>query len=144
LLALGLVACGTPAVIPSNPLAYWPIDKKEDCLFTTVVSDWSDLDREHLILYGPGRRDPYLVQLTFPSNDLSFNMAIGVLDGDHNARICGYGFDAILIPGGMPDRITINSIKKLTKAEAEKLVADTHPKRKPKPSQAPPEASSGP
>ena len=144
LLALGLVACGKSAVKPGDPQVSWPTGKKEDCLFTTVVSDWSDLDREHLLLYGPGRHDPYLVQLNFPSNDLTFNVAIGVLDGDHNGRICGYGFDAILIPGGMPDRITISSIQKLTKVEAEKLIADLHPKRKPKASGAPAEAPSGP
>jgi len=144
LVALALAACATPAPRSGDPLASSPSGKHEECLFTTVVSDWSDLGRESLILYGPGRHDPYLVQLNFPSNDLTFNVAIGVLDGDHNGRICGFGFDAILIPGGMPERITIRSIQKLTKDEATKLIADAHPKRKPKAAKTPAAAPPGP
>ena len=144
LMGLSLVACAAPPARSGDALASTSSGRHEECLFTTVVSDWSELDREYLLLYGPGRHDPYLVQLNFPSNDLAFNVAIGVLDGDHNGRICGYGFDAILIPGGMPDRITIRSIQRLTKEEANKRIADAHPQRKPKANKAPAVTPSGP
>jgi hypothetical protein len=127
-----LAACATPAAKPGDPVAATASLSKEDCIFSAVVSDWAELDREHLILYGPGRQQPYLVQLSFPSSDLPFNMAIGVIDADSNGRICGYGFDSIAIPGGMPSRITIRSIQKLTPDEAKQMIAAAHPKREPK------------
>lgn len=121
----GSATQGAPAMSP-------PSVSKEDCIYSTLVSDWSALDSQRLIIYAPGSNDPYLVKLSFPSNDLSFRFALGVLDADHNGRICGYGFDAILIPDGIPPRITITSVQKLTKDEAAKLVAEARPKKKPK------------
>jgi hypothetical protein len=108
-----------------------PSVSKEDCIYSRLISDWSSLDAQRLIVYGSNRSQPYLVKLSFPSNDLSFNIALGVLDADHNGRICGYGFDAILIPGGIPPRITISSVQKLTKDEAAKLIQEARPKKKP-------------
>jgi hypothetical protein len=99
-------------------------------MFSSTISDWADLDRERLIVYAPSRTRPYLVELTMPSSDLPFNVAIGVLDGDGNGRICGYGFDAILIPGHIPDRILIRSVQRLTPDEAKKLMKEAQERRK--------------
>ena len=130
--ALSLSACATHPAGEGVPAMSPPSTSKEDCIYSTLVSDWSALDSQRLIIYAPGRNDPYLVKLSFPSNDLSFRFALGVLDADHNGRICGYGFDAIVIPGGIPPRISITSVQKLTKDEAAKLVAEARPKKKPK------------
>jgi hypothetical protein len=110
-----------------------PNDKaREECIFSLTVRDWSALDGERLIIYGISRKEPYLVKLSFPSNDLSFAFAIGVYDGDRNGRICGFGSDAILIPRGVPDRITINSVQRITVEEAKRLTDEAKPKKKPK------------
>lgn len=105
---------------------------REECIFSLTVRDWSALDGERLIIYGISRKEPYLVKLSFPSTDLSFAFAIGVYDGDRNGRICGFGSDAILIPRGVPDRITINSVQRITVEEAKRLIDEAKPKKKPK------------
>ena len=122
-----LAGCATPASRPGDVAA--KSRGQEDCIFANLVTDWAELDREHLILYALGSQLPYLVQLAFPSNELEFNMRVGVLDGDPDGRICGNGFDWILIPGGMPDRIQILSIRKLSKDEAKQMLAAAHPKK---------------
>jgi len=127
-----LAACATQVAGEGAPAMSPPSVSKEDCIYSRLISDWSSLDAQRLIVYGSSRSQPYLVKLSFPSNDLSFNIALGVLDADHNGRICGYGFDAILIPSGIPPRITISSVQKLTKDEAAKLIQEASPKKKPK------------
>jgi hypothetical protein len=127
-----LAACATQVAGEGAPAMSPPSVSKEDCIYSRLISDWSSLDAQRLIVYGSNRSQPYLVKLSFPSNDLSFNIALGVLDADHNGRICGYGFDAILIPSGIPPRITISSVQKLTKDEAAKLIQEASPKKKPK------------
>ncbi len=131
-----LPACATHGAAEGAPAMSPPSVSKEDCIYSRLISDWSSLDSQRLIVYGSNRSQPYLVQLSFPSNDLSFNIALGVLDADHNGRICGYGFDAILIPNGIPPRITISSVQKLTKDEAAKLIAEARPKKETKPKDA--------
>ena len=131
-----LAACATQVAGEGAPAMSPPSVSKEDCIYSRLISDWSSLDSQRLIVYGSNRSQPYLVQLSFPSNDLSFNIALGVLDADHNGRICGYGFDAILIPSGIPPRITISSVQKLTKDEAAALIAAARPKKETKPKDA--------
>ena len=120
------VACATQPAPPS--VVTGPVGT-EECIFPARVSEWAELDREHLIVYAQSGRVPYLVTLSFPSNDLAFDLGIGVLDSDHDGRICGRGFDSILIPHGTPDRITILSVRLLTKLEADTLLAKAHPKK---------------
>jgi hypothetical protein len=130
--ALLLAACATQVAGEGAPAMSPPSVSKEDCIYSRLISDWSSLDSQRLIVYGSNRSQPYLVKLNFPSNDLAFNIALGVLDADQNGRICGYGFDAILIPSGIPPRITISSVQKLTKDEAALLIAEARPKKKAK------------
>jgi len=105
---------------------------REECIFSVTVRDWSALDSERLIIYGISRKQPYLVKLSFPSTELPFAFAIGVKDGDNNGRICGFGSDAILIPRGIPDRITIHSVQRISVEEAKGLIEAAKPKKKPK------------
>jgi hypothetical protein len=141
LVAAALGACANQPAAPGTPLKSTPSTTPEDCLFSLTVGNWTALDPERLILYAPGSRQAYLVKLSIPSSDLVFSTSIGVQDGDGNGRICGWGFDAILIVGGTPDRIPIASVQKLTTDEAAKLIAAAHPARKVKPSLAPPAAA---
>ena len=82
-----------------------------DCFFASSMTDWRALDNRNLLIYAAGRR-PYHVRLATPSSNLRFVENIGLLD--RNGRICPYGGDAVIIDGGMPERIPIVSVRKLT------------------------------
>jgi hypothetical protein len=132
LVAVALSACAVHPATAGAPAAATPPVGEEDCIFASIVQDWNDLDSSHLIIYGPGRFNPYLVELTFPSNDLAFNLALGVRDEDHNGRICGGGIDSVLIPGGHPSSLLIRSVRRITQEQAKQMIAAAHPKKKPK------------
>jgi hypothetical protein len=141
LVAAALCACANQPVVPGTPEKSTPSRSAEACLFSVTVGDWTALDPGRLILYGPGSQQAYLVKLSIPSPDLAFSTSIGVQDGDGNGRICGWGFDAILVGGGLPERIPIASVQKLTKEAAARLIAAAHPPRKVKPSPSLPAAA---
>ena len=103
-------------------------DGKEDCLWFRTLDDWSPVDRDRLIVYGPGRV-PYLATLAFPSFDLNWNLAVGFQDRDNDGRLCG-GFDAILLREGVPDRINIASLKRIDKADAKALLEAVDPRHR--------------
>jgi Family of unknown function (DUF6491) len=125
-----LAACNTTPPTPEQQAARAAAAAREDCLFSSTISDWAEIDRERLLLFAPGPNRPYLVELSFPSNDLPFNIAIGVRDGDGNGRICSHGFDAIVLPGHIPDWISIRSVQRLTPEEGKKLLEEAQAKRK--------------
>ena len=141
MLAATLCACADQPATPGTPRKSTPSLSAEDCVFSVSVGDWTALDPQRLILYGPGSRQAYLVRLSIPSPNLVFGETIGVQDGDGNGRICGWGFDAILVAGGMPERIPIASVQKLPKEEAAALIAAANPPRRVKTTPAPPAAA---
>lgn len=126
--ALTIAACATTgdtrlagaAAVPSPP-------GKEDCVFFRTMRDWSAVDRERLILYGMGKQT-YLATLSFPSTELPFDYEIGFQDRDNDGRICG-GFDSIITREGIPNRITIASVKLIDVADAKAFLEATNPKR---------------
>lgn len=128
-LAMAMDGCATKAgtaaaaAVPSPP-------GKEDCLWFRTLDDWSPVDRDRLIIYGPGRV-PYLATLAFPSPDINWNFAIGFLDRDHDGRLCG-GFDEILLRDSIPDRINIVSLKRIEKADAKALLEAVDPRHRTK------------
>ena len=126
-----LAGCAARPVVPAGAAA--PADKaREECIFSVTLRDWSAIDSQRLIVYGISRKEPYLVTLFFPSTDLPFAVGIAVYDGDRNGRICGFGNDAILFPGGVPDRITIRSVQRISVEEAKRLTDEAKPRKKPK------------
>jgi hypothetical protein len=137
LVAAAFCACAHQPAAPGTPLKSTPSTSPEACLLSVTVGDWTALDPERLILYGPGSRQAFLVKLSIPSSDLVLGTRIGVQDGDGNGRICGGGFDVLLVVGGMPERIPIASVQKLTSDEAATLIAAAHPPRRVKQSPAP-------
>jgi len=108
------------AAVPSPP-------GTEDCVFFRTMRDWSAVDRERLVLYGIGNQT-YLATLSFPSTELPFDYAIGFQDRDNDGRICG-GFDSIVTRDGIPNRITIASVKRIDKADAKAFLEAVNPKR---------------
>lgn len=130
--ALALGACATPTAGTSagndEPVKSTPLRSAEDCVFSSVVDDYSPISDEQLIVYGPGRRQAYLTTLVFPSSGLRFGIRLGFLDSDNNGRICS--FDSVLIPDGVPDRVSIKSMVRIDPAEAKRLIDASNASRK--------------
>jgi len=93
------------------------------CLFFRSIYDWKALNRYNLIIWSPGRNNPYHIELNNPCNGIRFSETIGFSSKDN--RLCSYGGDSILInsPGGMLDRCTIGSITRLDKEGLDRLVS---------------------
>ena len=127
--ALALAGCSTTPRAPTGAAAIPSPPGKEDCIFFRTLHDWSPIDRERLLVYAMGRV-PYLATLSFPSNDLNFELAVGFQDRDNDGRLCGHGFDALILRDGIPDRITIASLQRIEKADAEKFLDAANPRRK--------------
>lgn len=114
--AVFLSACvGTGAASRGSTPTY------NDCIFASTLSDWRPLDNQNLILFANGRR-PFLVELFQPAPELNFNEMIGVYDRD--GRICPYGGDAIVLRGGIPQSVSIRSIRRLTDAQLDAVYAE--------------------
>lgn len=89
------------------------VDTNEnDCMFFSSVSDWRVLNARNLIITG-NRNERYQVTLSVPVHDLDFADAISFVDSNHDNRLCGFGRDAILIPGSVPERVTITGMRRI-------------------------------
>lgn len=124
---LALGACATKPYTPTGAAAVPSPPGKEDCVWFRMMSGWGAVDRDRLLLYGPGNTT-YLATLAIPATDLTWDWSIGFLDRDHDGRICGNGFDEILVRDP-PNRIMITSVKLLSKDDAKAFEAAVHPKR---------------
>jgi hypothetical protein len=118
-LALALGACASTNSSTSESSVVY--QNFSDCFFSRTISDWRPLDSMNILVYAGGRQ-PYHVQLANPSQNLSFEDAIGFYDRD--GRICPYGGDAVVVNGFVPDRIPIASIRRLSEGELEALFAE--------------------
>jgi Family of unknown function (DUF6491) len=90
---------------------------KDACLFVRSIHDFRPLDRTNLIIWAPGRRDAYLVELGFPLPELKFAQRLAVVDRNHDGMLCGFGMDRIVVPdtfGSTPS--TVRSMTKLDDA----------------------------
>jgi hypothetical protein len=112
----GLAGCATSS--SGGPLP-------SDCILGGNVRDFTPLDNQNLILYGPGNR-PYHVVLATRAIDLEREFSIGVYDGDAGfggvGRICPYGGDAIIIEGPITERIPIRSIEQIDDTDVDALL----------------------
>ena len=136
-LALALLAAcaGTPeppAVASGDALSQVSKpEKSSDCLFERNVKDWTSLDNERFILYGLTKSDAYLGVLTIPTPDLHRNIGMAVIDDNRDGLICGGAGDTVAFRDAtMPGKIMIRSLRKLDKAEAEMLIAQSKGKGK--------------
>ncbi len=115
-----LAGCSSPrlASIPAEPVY-------TDCLFTRTVDDWTPLDNQHLIIFGPLRRDAYLARLFFPTPDLMSDVGIAIVDDNGSGAICGGGTDALVFGprSSVPGRNNIVSMQKIDPARADKLMS---------------------
>jgi hypothetical protein len=126
---LAFAGCASMSSPPTGAAALPSPPGKDDCLFFRTLDDWTPIDRERLIVYGPGRV-PYLATLSFPSHDMLYSIGIAFLDSDNDGRFCGHGFDSILVRDGLPDRISLRSLQRIEKADAKVLVDATNPRHR--------------
>jgi hypothetical protein len=117
-IALAGCASTNPAAIPKEPVY-------SDCLFTRTVDDWSPLDKQHLIIFGPLRRDAYLARLFFPTPDLMTDVGIVIFDDNGSGSICGGGTDALVFGprSAVPGKNSIVSMQKIDPARADELLS---------------------
>jgi len=91
---------------------------KNDCVFTSAINDFRPLDRNKMVLFGPGRR-AYLVELSMPLPELKFANRLAFVDRNHDGMLCGYGMDRIIVAdAGIGSRIpsTILGMQRLDDA----------------------------
>lgn len=77
-----------------------------ECIFIRSIEDWKAIDAYRLVIYAPGRRNAYLVELNSYCPDLRFADSIA-LDSGLDGQLCGFGGDAILVGN---DRCTVGAI----------------------------------
>jgi hypothetical protein len=86
------------------------------CVFARSISDFEPLDRNKLVIWSPGRRNAYLVELTMPFTDLRFANELAVIDRDRNGQLCGYGMDRIVVGSHPREVSTVMSVTRLDDA----------------------------
>jgi hypothetical protein len=108
---------GTPATTAGDRAA---AVEKTDCVRTSLISDWDALDERNLIVYESGRR-PYRVELSQSCFGLDFATMIAFYDRGGDGRICGYGFDRLVVDRTIPENCNVAAVDELTDEQAEEL-----------------------
>lgn len=126
--AVLLAACISPggtdqAGAGKEPAMARPSTAREECIFGSVVNDWTPIDDERLLIYGPGRRQAYIARLMSPTPDLRSAINMAIVDGDRDGRICGFSSDSVVFENAaMPIRNNIRSLWRIEKAEADEIL----------------------
>lgn len=109
-----------------------------DCFLRRSAADFRVLDERNLVVFAPGRRDAYHVQVSMPLHDLRFANAVAF--ESRGSRVCGYAGDALLVQGsgGGPDRASVIGVYRLDGPALEGLLArfgagPAQPKPEPRP-----------
>lgn len=126
----GIVGATAAAVVAmalgSAPLsaAETPAAKKDDnsCIFAGTINDWRGLDSRNLVIWAPSSHVAYHVTLGFALTDLRSTETIGVIDGNGDGRLCGFGMDQLVVTSGpYPEKSTITGMTKLDDAALAEL-----------------------
>jgi Family of unknown function (DUF6491) len=97
---------------------------RDACIFSRSVQDFRALDRNKLVVWAPGRRNAYLVELTMPLSDLKFAHEIALVDRNRDGRLCSYGMDRIVVGNGfLREPSTISGVTRLDEARLAQLEA---------------------
>lgn len=84
------------------------------CVFFRTVHDYRPLDKHKLVVWGPGRKSAYLVELSMPLTDLNWTDQLALVDSNHDGQLCGFGMDRVVIGDtNFPQWSTIMSMKPL-------------------------------
>lgn len=121
LVVLTLSACASTeehsaATDPAEPdLDY----NGSDCILIRTIRDYTPLDRQHLLIHGPGRR-AYFVRLFRPAFDM--RSSIGFRVDSRDDQLCPYGGDTIVFGSFADERVPVQSISRLTTEQEEQLL----------------------
>ena len=117
---LALAACATTSKDGSqegakNSYQGRKMLRTSDCMFQSTINGFNALDDRYVILYGPGRTNAYLAELTPGCFQIGNTTALGAVDGDNNGQICGYGRDSLAYREfGRTEACRIMSLEKLS------------------------------
>jgi len=70
-------------------------DNGHACIFISSIGQYRVLDDRNLVIWGPGRRDAYWVELSMPLFGLNSSFEMATIDHDRDGRLCGFGMDRI-------------------------------------------------
>lgn len=94
-----------------------PKQNGNECIFIRTVGNYRVLDDRNLVIWAPGRRDAYHVELSMPLFSLNSSFQMAMIDRDHDGRLCGFSMDRIGVRDfGHPESSSIRSMTKLDKA----------------------------
>jgi hypothetical protein len=99
------------------------LDQRRACTWVSRVRNWSEVDRDHLIVDGPGTRERFLIRFSGAcASNPRFVTDIGVISRD--SRLCGTDGDMLVIEGR---RCTVLEMWKLAPAESASPAAGPTP-----------------
>ena len=107
-----------------------------DCILIRTIRDYTPLDRQHLLIRGPGRRS-YFVTLLGPTLDM--RSAIGFQVRSRDDQLCPFGGDRIVFGSLGGESVSVRSISRLT-AEQEEFLLTRYGIREPDESETPAES----
>jgi hypothetical protein len=105
-----------------------------DCIFIRTIRDYSELDDQNLLIWGPGKR-AYYVTLFRPSFELRSSFQLGFDSRDD--QLCPFGGDQVVVGGLNREAIGIQSISEVSEEQAEQLLI-RYGRKEPAEQQAPP------
>ena len=126
-IVLAAAGCSTTAATDAGDRA--AAERDTDCVRTSLIRDWEALDDRNLIVYESGRR-PYHVELAQACFGLNFETMIGLYDRRADGRICGFGFDRVIVDGAIPEGCSVAAVDGLTEEQAEQLKARADEERR--------------
>lgn len=92
-------------------------DNGRACLFISTVGQFQTLDDRNLVIWAPGRRDAYHVELSIPLFSLRSSFQLAMIDRDHDGQLCGFSMDRIGVRDfDRPETATISRMTKLDDA----------------------------
>lgn len=89
-----------------------------DCIWIRSIRDYTPLDRRTLLIWGGSR--PYYVRLATPTSEMDFGMSVAVHSRDD--RLCPYGGDGLIFSRFNGRPITVRSISRISKEQAEDIL----------------------
>ncbi len=90
-----------------------------DCILIRTIRDYTPLDRQHLLIRGPGRRS-YYVALLSPAFDMRGSIGFQVRSRDD--QLCPFGGDRIVFGSLSGESVGVRSISRLTTEQEEFLL----------------------
>ena len=118
-----IIGCASTGMKPEERTdaynAYIASEKLEPLKHITAFKfySWSSLGQNHLIIKTTFKK-PYLIKLKTRCYDLRMAMNIGI---DNTGSALHAGFDAIVVPGNIPQKCYIDSIYKITDEQKQEL-----------------------